>query len=62
MNYGRRRSNEKTHGSLDAKEVIAIRGDAASYARQFLVNKYRENMLSYTLTVATEAYRGRSKQ
>ena len=27
---------------MDAEEVIAIRGAAASYAKQFLVNKYRE--------------------
>ena len=33
---------KKHMAALDAKEVIAIRGDAASYAKQFLVNKYRE--------------------
>jgi hypothetical protein len=27
---------------MDAEEVIAIRSAAASYAKQFLVNKYRE--------------------
>ena len=33
---------KKHMATLDAEEVIAIRGDAASYAKQFLVNKYRE--------------------
>ena len=28
--------------TMDAEEVILIRGAAASYAKQFLVNKYRE--------------------
>jgi len=27
---------------MDAEEVMIIRGAAASYAKQFLVNKYRE--------------------
>ena len=33
---------KKHMATLDAEKVIAIRGDAASYAKQFLVNKYRE--------------------
>jgi hypothetical protein len=33
---------KKHMATLDAEEVIAIRGDAASYAKQFLINKYRE--------------------